>query len=72
VLRCVQVFNKSSGQFVRQFGSPGSSNGQFQSPYGIAIAGAFSRFFSECIKNYGFQRSFMRRVQAWEQGALEG
>lgn len=38
---CVeQVFNKSTGHFVRQFGTPGSSNGQFQSPYGIAIHGA--------------------------------
>jgi len=35
----VQVFNKSTGQYIRHFGSPGSGNSQFQSPYGVAIDG---------------------------------
>lgn len=41
VRRCtLQVFDKNSGVYLRQFGSRGEGNGQLQYPNGVAVDGA--------------------------------
>lgn len=37
----MQVFDKNSGAYVRQFGSVGRARGQLQNPYGVAVDGTF-------------------------------
>ena len=36
----IQVFDKTNGAFITQWGSRGKDLGQFHSPYGVAVLGA--------------------------------
>ena len=38
----LQVFDKTTGSYVRQFGSVGKGHGQLQNPFGVAVDGTYA------------------------------
>ena len=49
-LHCIQKF-KLSGEFISQFGSEGTANSQFQSPYGLALSQSELLFMCDSDNN---------------------
>lgn len=44
----IQVFNKTTGEFISKFGGKGDGDGNFEKPEGIAVAPDGAIFVAEC------------------------
>ncbi len=72
----VQVFDRD-GNFITQFGGPGSGEGQFDEPVGIAVdangniyvADTWNRRIQVFDPNYRFLRAW--RVAAWDESQMD-
>jgi len=49
-LHCIQKF-KLNGEFISQFGSKGTANNQFQSPYGLVLSQSELLFVCDLVNN---------------------